>query len=468
MLRLAARRLVAITLLWLALVPATALGHAVPVAQSPPAGGRIAVAPITLTIRFSETVTLLRDQDLQVLDASGALVTGGPARRTPTDAHQVEVSLRPGLPDGTYTVRWFVVSADSHPVGGVYVFAIGNGPIGDPYAGALTGGGPGDESVWAVSARALELMFLGGLVGMLAWRWLVWRPAAAGASEEALIWGRDLFWSGFGLLAAGSMLAEGYLLVTKSATLLGTSMLDTLKQPGEIARVLSETRFGTLAQVRASLLFGVFVIAIWQFLVEMGPNDGERVGLAGRRIPAALMTGLAVATFAAISAQGHASTGPVPGLAIAADLVHLVAASVWITGIAMVLVTLWRAPHVLDDTGRALAGATLTRYSRIALIAVSATVLAGVARSLSELSDPAQLWSSSYGRSIIYKLLLLCPVAALGLRHKRIATAVGRVDTPSAAALRMIRRSAALEFVLALAIVVIASVLVSQVPGRTG
>lgn len=35
------------------------------------------------------------------------------------------VDLLPGLPDGTYTVAWQAVSADSHPVSGAFTFSIG-------------------------------------------------------------------------------------------------------------------------------------------------------------------------------------------------------------------------------------------------------------------------------------------------------------------------------------------------------
>jgi putative copper export protein len=85
---------------------------------------------------------------------------------------------------------------------------------------------------------------------------------------------------------------------------------------------------------------------------------------------------------------------------------------------------------------------------------------------VAELSDPAQLWDTAYGRSIVYKLLLLCPVAFLALRNRRVLTALRTVKRPNAPTLRMVRRAVAAELTLALGIVVVASVLVAQVPGR--
>jgi copper transport protein len=447
-----------------------ALGHAVPVLISPAANSKVAVSPLELSIRFSEPVDLLSGADLEVVDATGADVTGGVATKRPTDKRTIQVALRPSLPDGTYTVRYQVVSADGHFIASYHVFGVGNAQLGPAVLEGARPKGPGDTSVWAVSARFLELVCLGGLIGMLAFRWLIWRPAVAtlkdgSESRRLAIWGRDAHWTGFGLLAAAAMLAEGYLLATKSALILGTSVAGALGRPTDLARILGDTRFGSFAQLRAGLLFGVFAVAIWQFLAEVGSGDRpDRPVDTGRRVPTAIMAILTLTTFGAISAQGHAGTGRFQLLSIGVDVVHLVAVAVWMTGIALLLVVLWRAPRVSGQSGRRLAGETLSRFSRVALVAVGAALVTGTLRMVTELSDPADLWTSSYGRSILYKLALLIPIVALGLRHKRIVLALKRVSEPNRATIALVRRSALLELGLSLAIVVVASLLVAQVP----
>jgi copper transport protein len=176
------------------------------------------------------------------------------------------------------------------------------------------------------------------------------------------------------------------------------------------------------------------------------------------------MAALTLATFGAISAQGHAGTGRFQLLSVGVDIVHLVAVAVWMTGIAMLLIVLWRAPSVSAPLGRTLSGDVLARFSRVALVAVGAALATGTIRMIVELSDPADLWTSGYGRSILYKLALLIPVIALGLRHKRIVLALGEVSAPNRASIALVRRSALLELGLSLAIVVVASLLVAQVP----
>jgi copper transport protein len=158
---------------------------------------------------------------------------------------------------------------------------------------------------------------------------------------------------------------------------------------------------------------------------------------------------------------------PMSGLQIAAQLVHMVAVAVWITGLALVALAYRRLPAVAPGNGPALSTRVLSRFSRVALIAVGLAVLTGVIRSLGELDDPAELWDTAYGRSILFKIALLLPIAALALYNRRILEALRRVPRPNVPTMRLVRRMAASELALSLAIVVIASLLVAQVPGGT-
>jgi copper transport protein len=468
--------LLAVALGLLGAAAPSALAHAVLLTSTPANQAVLPTPPSQVRLHFSEQVQLLRPSDLQVLSSTGASVAGGQGERDPADTHELVIPVEPSLAHGTYTVRWLVVSADSHVVTGFITFAVGPGPVGAPYLGAAFGGsgGPSETSAWAVSARFFELVGLGGLLGLIAFRWLVWRaawrrPGAPTGREAtaALAWGRDLFWVAFGALAVGSMLAEGYLLLTKSASALATSVWNALRDPGGISTVLGDTRFGSLVQLRGALLFGLFALGIWQFLTEYGSERSPRQATpAGRPVPAAIMAALVLSVLGGISAQGHASQAPLHLFSIADDLVHLASVSVWIAGLALTGLVLWKAPRVAPGSGPALAASVLSRFSQVALVAVGIAVTTGVLRAAAELSDPAQLWDTSYGRSIIYKVLLLCPIAFLALRNRRVVTALRTVPSPNGATLRMVRRNAQLELLLSLAVVVVAALLVAQVPGR--
>ena len=449
----------------------TALGHAVLASSSPAADSRLAAAPEQVTLTFSEPVEIVQSEDIDVVDAEGNDVTGGPATND-AQARVVEIPLRPGLADGTYTVRYKVVSSDSHVIGGVLVFGVGPGELGQPFLGG-TNDGPSETGPWGVSSRFLEMVGLGGLVGLLAFRWLVWGPAVraggAGRDREAVLgWGRDVFWVGFGALAVGALLAEGYLLVVQSASVLGTGVVEALGDATGISQVLGDTRFGSLVQLRGALLFGLFAIGAIQFIREYGNAGSPRPPSAtGSRVGALVMAALLLAVLGGIAAQGHASVAPWSGLQVAAQLVHIVAVAVWISGLALVALTYRRLPAVAPEDGPALSTRVLARFSRVALIAVGLAVLTGVIRSLAELDDPAELWNTAYGRSILFKIALLIPIAALALYNRRILAALRRVPRPNMPTMRLVRRMAASELALSLAVVVIASLLVAQVPGGT-
>jgi copper transport protein len=467
------RLLLAVAAVAALLVPAaTALGHAVLLTSSPAADGRLATPPERVTLTFSEPVEIVQGDDIDVVDGEGNDVTGGPATNA-GQANVVEIPLRPGLGDGTYTVRYTVISSDSHVIPGVFVFGIGPGELAAPYLEG-TSEGPSETGPWGVSSRFLEMVGLGGLIGLLAFRWLVWGPAVRGARleggdrEAVLGWGRDVFWVAFGALAVGAMLAEGYLLVVQSASVLGTSVLDAVGDATGISQVLGDTRFGSLVQLRGALLFGLFAIGAIGFIREYGNAGSPRPPSAtGSRLGALLMAGLLLAVLGGIAAQGHASVAPWSGLQIGAQLVHVVAVAVWISGLALVALAYLRLPGIAPEGGPALSTRVLARFSRVALIAVGLAVLTGVVRSLAELDDPAELWNTAYGRSILLKIGLLIPIAALAFYNRRVLEALRRVPRPNLPTMRLVRRMAASELALALAVVVIASLLVAQVPGGT-
>jgi len=460
----------------LAALPASALAHAVVLSSTPAEGSAGNAPPSEVRVQFSEPVTLLAPTDMEVVGEDGESVVAGSPRVAPDDARTIVAPVRSGLSEQTYTVRFRIVSADSHIIAGVRAFAVGPGPVQPPNLGGTGGGGPSITGGWAVSARFLELVGLGGLLGLLTFRWLVWAPvwrsrwAAAAPAEErerVLSWGRDMFWMAFGALAVGAMVAEAYLLVTYSASALGTTVLEALRNSAGIGDVLSTTRLGGLLQRRGALLFGVFAIGVWQFLAEFGGRGEPRpAGPMGARMPSALMIGLVLVVLYGISAQGHASQAPWAPVQIGADIIHLAAAAVWIGGLALLAVCLLRVPRLAPASGPRLGTALLARFSAVALIALAVVVLTGTVRSVGQLSDPAQLWETAYGRSILIKVGLMALVGAIAMRNRRIVNTLVLMARPSRAGVVAVRRAVTLELALALGIVLVASLLVAQVPGR--
>jgi LPXTG-motif cell wall-anchored protein len=138
--------------LFAAATPNFVFAHARLVSSDPAADARLASAPSTITLVFSEelkpdgnTITVTDTSGTQVDAGDTALATSDAERRTLT------VSLRSGLGDGVYTVEWVNASTDGHGEKGRFSFTVGTTTAAPTAALPATGA---DSSV-ALSAIAL-------------------------------------------------------------------------------------------------------------------------------------------------------------------------------------------------------------------------------------------------------------------------------------------------------------------------
>jgi copper transport protein len=465
----AVRRALTCALLALGVLAATAGpagAHASLVGSSPTSGARVKVGPPSVVLRFSEPVQVLNRTDVTVVDGDGVRIDQGTARTAARDPRRVVVPLRgPMVPD-SYTVRFRVVSADSHAEAQAFVFAVGRAPLGSPIlAGA---GGLSDTSPAAVAVRVVEFAGLMMLLGLVAFRALVWGPALATARglsgaerDSALRDGRRLFWRAFWALAAVAGVAETGVLAAKSAVVFHTGLIGAALHPADAYRLVAASRFGDLYGWRCGALFLLVAVGF----LTWNRESSEPAGV-GRRAPSALMGLLGVATVTLLAGQGHASQAPLAPLSIAFDAAHLTAVSIWVGGLVCLAAVLLRAPRTIPDGGRALASATLSRFSRVALWSVVVISITGLARATGELSSPTELLTTGYGRSLMLKASLLAPILVLAQRNRRLAARLSGGWTPTAGRLRAVAHIVQTELAIAMGIVVVAAILVAQIPGR--
>ena len=96
--------------------------HALLDHASPAPGSRSPVAPPLLRLWFTERLEPAFST-ARVIGPSGASVTDGSPAVDPKDPTLLDVPLQK-LPPGTYTVKWSVVSADTHHREGAFAFAV--------------------------------------------------------------------------------------------------------------------------------------------------------------------------------------------------------------------------------------------------------------------------------------------------------------------------------------------------------
>jgi copper resistance protein C len=92
----------------------TTLTSAFPLAE----GG---ASPTEIRLGFSEGV-IVKFSSVEVNDQTGKKIATGKLATDPKDQKQLILPLPTPLTVGTYTVKWNVVSVDSHRVNGTYSF----------------------------------------------------------------------------------------------------------------------------------------------------------------------------------------------------------------------------------------------------------------------------------------------------------------------------------------------------------
>ncbi len=417
----------------------SALAHATLVASTPANGQVVPRAPSQVTLRFNEQVETAFGS-IRVYDGSAERVDEGGTTRPQPD--EVAVALRSGLPKGTYTVSWRVVSADSHPVRGAFVFHVGAPDTGD--AGVIEqvlderGGSKAVEVVFGI-ARFLNLALILLCVG--------------GASALALVLGaatarvRRALWGMLAIAAALLVVVAVAGIGLQGATASGLG-LDAAFRPALLGDVL-ETQFGRVWLARAGLASALAVTA----------------GLAARRVRAqdaefcvaASCFGALLALTPAIS--GHAKVQG--GIAVASDWAHVLAASVWTGGLAFLLLALLAS----QGSRWKLAAHSVPRFSAIAVVCVAVVLASGVVNSLQELSS-WRLWETTYGRLLVLKVALVVPLLALGAYNNRLSVPRLRDGIASAPQRRRFVLTTLAELFLVVVIVGVTAALVAEPPAK--
>ena len=396
-----------------------ALAHAVLLSSDPAAEAVVDVAPTEIRLGFNENVGPIF---VRVLDQSGQESGNpGPFR---VDGNDVYLPLEAALPDGTYVLTYRVISADTHPVGGSVLFAVGE-PLAD--LSALTDATP-IVSGWrfpvAVNRFAL---YTGGalaagsaLLAML----LALPPAVSAVARRqgrlasavaalALVLGIGL--GGAEMLAAGaSALFSPATWRTGAASTLGTSAL--LGVPGAV------------------LLFRSF------------ESEGERSAAA--TLGALLLIGSFLVT-------GHAATASPAWVMALVVGVHFSAVAFWVAA----LWPLERAAATLDANDSI---GLLERFSTRAIVAVSLLAVSGIAIAWVQVETRAALTTTDYGVRLLLKLVLVGVVLVLAALNKHIFTRRLRDGSGSNA----LRRSIRVEMALMLAILAAAVSLTLPSPPR--
>ncbi|MCW3841174.1 copper resistance protein CopC [Micromonospora yasonensis] len=437
-----------------------AYAHAYLLETSPVDGEVLTAPPAEVRLRFNEAVSF-NERSIQLLDTTAKKLAIGTPGHVDGKANTARVSLPTDLTEGTYVLAWRVTSADSHVVSGALSFSIGQ-----PSATTAPVEQDAHRAVLVVDAVGRALAFLGVAL------------ALGGALFVAVLWpagrtdrrGRRIVWSGFAVLAAGTVVV----LLVQGPYAAGTSLAGVF-DPDLLGAALS-TRLGhaLLARLVIVLALGVaFGIAVRPSspAATTGTAGAGAAGATRRIVLPAVATVGAVALTLTWTLADHAQTGVQTWLAVPATSLHLLAISLWLGG----LITL--AACVLIPLGRRATTPVITlepalpRFSRLAQICFAMIAATGVYLSWRQVGTWAALGATDFGRLLLGKLAAVLAVVGLAAGARRFVRRRSReplgLDAVPSAAVRRLRRSVVGEILLGVAVVSITAVLVNTAPART-
>jgi copper transport protein len=169
---------------------------------------------------------------------------------------------------------------------------------------------------------------------------------------------------------------------------------------------------------------------------------------------AAIGTGVSV--YAAVR-TGHAIEHPWGALGTALQVAHLGSGAIWLGTLLLIVTAAYPALRQRRDDREPLLAALIQAYSPMALTAGIVTIALGLLLGWTYVGGFGPLFSSTYGRTLLVKVLLLGGVAATGAWNwRRVRPALGAA--PGAARLR---RSATIELVFGTLLLAVTAVLVA-------
>ncbi len=422
-------------------------GHAFLERSDPAANAVLPQVPREVRMWFTEPLEAAYSR-AELFDALGRRVATEPSH-VGTDPKELVLPLPPDLPRGTYTVQWRNVSAaDGHPQVGFFSFTIGT--VADVQVPAPPPPLPvGFAPTWLDAlGRGLGLLGLTGLLGALVcWRWVM-RPSLEPLAPEQR--GR----------VAGSVraLALASLVVALSGSLIGLGV-QAWNAEGQLSLagiwgLLSSSRFGLLWSLRVALL-----LALGGSLAR---RSAWHEPLAGRGVWIRLGLGLAAAlAYAAIS---HAAAQPAGrAAAIAADWLHLIAASVWVGGLLALLVGLILLRRGETERWREVYALAIPRFSTLAIASVAILALTGLYSAWLQVGNVEALRVTEYGRALLVKLALVLVLLELGAINLLV---IGPRLRRSVDAPKHFGYTVLAEAVLGVAVLLVVGVLTSLPPAR--
>ncbi len=381
------------------------MAHATLIRSEPADNASLADPPREVRLWFNESISA-QFSSAQLLDVNAQPVKVTHIQVDSADPTLMSLTL-PRLSPGIYSIRWKVLSeTDGHFTQGFVVFGVG---AETDFSKVIV---PHTKVTLPWAEALLRWFNFGGLlalVGSVGVAYLVLGPggpaaaAIAGARQTAR---RRVLALALGCGGLAMLVGFGLLLWQVS------TLLDTLPEGVSIWAVswqlLSRTRWGFLWLARQGMLLAV----LWLLYRLHGALAASTL----RFSPFALVLSLLLLALLAIQAlSGHAAAlTRAAALAIITDVLHLLAASLWVGGLLGLAVGL--LPLLLRrDDFVSLMRTGWGPFSRLAALSVGLLLATGLYNTGRQVASIDALATSLYGQVLLGKMGLILLAGLFGL-----------------------------------------------------
>jgi copper resistance protein D len=256
-----------------------------------------------------------------------------------------------------------------------------------------------------VGVRAVHFGATALLAGALLFRAAVAAaPADASTAASALV-DRQTRWTAGCALAAS--LASGLAWFAVTAAEMGGLPFGEAIKPDVLQMILVATQFGSVAAVRLVLAIATAGLLALDHLKRL-----RWLGLVA-----------ALALVASIAWTGHSGSGygASGNTQLAADVLHLLAASAWIGGL-MPLALLLAFARNRSDPWPAVAAGVTQRFSILGIVSVATLIASGATNAWFLVGSVEALTTTEYGRVLMLKLALFLVMVAIAAINRNVLT----------------------------------------------
>ncbi|MBO0960426.1 copper resistance protein CopC [Neobacillus sp. MM2021_6] len=369
--------------LFLFLFPSIFSAHAYIKKSTPIENQMLEQAPKEITIQFDETVQPAFNS-IKVFDSDGNRVDKKDGRIDPKQPSILKSGLKKNLPEGTYRIKWKVVSSDGHPVEGVIPFQIGTKDQGPAKIHKETTGYTPKADL--IIIRWVQYLSNACYVGLLFF-YMVILPKEYrknGSTDKLFL---RLLSSSLVLLFLSILLS-----LPLQATIESGFPWSEVFSFQTFENMLMNTNFGQAWIYQVAILLTLALITSFIGMAE-----------STKRILLWVCLALATALLLTKALTSHAAAQANQLLTISMDFLHLLAASIWIGSlIGFVALFSWcKNEKTKQEYLQMMKG-----FSKWGIILVLLLTFTGVFGSLLYIPNPSSLIQTTYGKVLTSKVTL--------------------------------------------------------------